>query len=162
MIKGACEREIDSRLLLLPLHLITTDAVFRSRLQAKPRFRYREMRRYRVSNTHCPNTLNTRSKIVCSIILLRRVLLRFGWRCRHPKDVRPLLQGLVVVLGRQRPVNTAMPELHARPCSVVAWVHASDDIAPVLRSRYTLATRACVVPSSRCSGGRHKTACRDA
>jgi hypothetical protein len=53
-----------------------------------------------MSDAHGPYPLNVWAKVVRPIILLRRVLLRLRWGRRYTKDIRPLLQGLVVVLRR--------------------------------------------------------------
>ena len=50
------------------------------------------------------NSLHIRSIITSLVILLRRVILRISRRHAHAKDIRPLLQLLLVVLGSNRPV----------------------------------------------------------
>ena len=69
------------------------------------------MRRNRVTDTLCPNPLNIRTEIICAVILLWCILLRARWGGANAEDVSPLLKRFIVVLGRQRGVRRAVPEL---------------------------------------------------
>lgn len=58
-----------------------------------------------------PDSLNTRTKIIGSVVLFWRILLRARGRGTHTKNICPLLKRLIVVLGRQRRVRRAVPKL---------------------------------------------------
>lgn len=46
-----------------------------------------------------PYSLHARAEVVCSVVLLWSILLRVSWRGANSKDVRPLLECFVIVLG---------------------------------------------------------------
>lgn len=51
-------------------------------------------------NTHRPDPLNIRTKIISAVVLLWCIFLRTRRRCANAKHVRPLLKRLIVVFRR--------------------------------------------------------------
>ena len=60
------------------------------------------MRRDTMSYTDRPNPLDIGPKIIRAVVFLWCILLRARGYGTNTKDVRPLLQSLVVILGGQR------------------------------------------------------------
>jgi len=68
------------------------------------------MRRNTMAYPYCPNTFDTRSKVVSAVVALWRIFLRARRRSADSKHIGPLLQRLVVVLRAKRSIYRAMPE----------------------------------------------------
>lgn len=63
-----------------------------------------------MANTLCPDSLDSGTKVISAIVLLRCILLRGGRCSADTKDVGPLLQCLFIILGRKCGVCRAVPE----------------------------------------------------
>lgn len=76
-----------------------------------------------------PRYLPDSRRIPPSVIPLRIVLDGVSGRLPVPKHIAPLLNRLLISCQTQRPIRRPIPDLHARPPSVVAWVHIAHCVA---------------------------------
>lgn len=116
--------------------------------QPKPQLTSRQIGRDAMADRLSENTLHILAVIAHDVPGLGEVLGLARGLLGHAEHVRPLLDLLLVVLGRDGGVDAAVPDLHLGAGRVrrVVRVHAAGDGAPRLGRRDRLAPAAGVVP----------------
>lgn len=118
---------------------------------------------HRVADTGRHNTLQVGSPCSPSVAVVRGVILCGSWLVVVvSQHVRPLLARLIVVLRVESGINSAVVDLHLRPCTCVAGIHSVNDLTPACWSVDSLTLSAGTVPGIDLVGGRDEASCWDA